>query len=296
MLINNMLNNLNNNLNRMNKYQNQLATGKKISLPSDDPIVASRALKLRTDVAEIQQYKRNVDDANSWMDITETTLGQMGDVMHRVRELAVQAGNETNTPEDLDKIKQEMEQLKVQMVHLANTTYAGRYIFSGFKTDKALMDDNGVFLIDISNSEQIHFEIGIGDDIHINVTGSDLFNNGADASAGDTSGLLATFDAMITALNAGDSEAAGNMLGRIDDDINNILRVRSGVGARMNRLELTANRLEDDFINFTSLMSKNEDADIAEVIMNLMNEENVYRASLSAGARVIQPSLVDFLK
>jgi flagellar hook-associated protein 3 FlgL len=291
-----MLNNLNNNLNRMNKYQNQLATGKKISLPSDDPIVASRALKLRTDVAEIQQYKRNVDDANSWMDITETTLGQMGDVMHRVRELAVQAGNETNTPEDLDKIKQEMGQLKVQMVHLANTTYAGRYIFSGFKTDKALMDDNGVFLIDISNSEQIHFEIGIGDDIHINVTGSDLFNNGTDAAAGDTSGLLATFDAIITALDAGDNEDVGNMLGHIDDDINNILRVRSGIGARMNRLELTANRLEDDFINFTSLMSKNEDADIAEVIMNLQNEENVYRASLSAGARVIQPSLVDFLK
>jgi flagellar hook-associated protein 3 FlgL len=296
MLINNMLNNLNNNLNRMNKYQNQLATGKKISLPSDDPIVASRALKLRTDVAEIQQYKRNVDDANSWMDITETTLGQMGNVMHRVRELAVQAANETNTPEDLDKIKQEMGQLKVQMVHLANTTYAGRYIFSGFKTDKALMDDNGVFLIDISNSEQIHFEIGIGDDIHINVTGSDLFNNGTDAAAGDTSGLLATFDAIITALDAGDNEDVGNMLGHIDDDINNILRVRSGIGARMNRLELTANRLEDDFINFTSLMSKNEDADIAEAIMNLMNEENVYRASLSAGARVIQPSLVDFLK
>ena len=296
MLINNMLNNLNNNLNRMNKYQNQLATGKKISLPSDAPIVAYCALKLRNDVAAIQQYKSNVDDANSWMDITETTLGQMGDVMHRVRELAVQAGNETNTPEDLDKIKQEMEQLKVQMVHLANTTYAGRYIFSGFKTDKALMDDNGVFLIDISNSEQIHFEIGIGDDIHINVTGSDLFNNGTDAAAGDTSGLLATFDAIITALDAGDNEAVGNMLGRIDDDINNILRVRSGIGARMNRLELTANRLEDDFINFTSLMSKNEDADIAEVIMNLQNEENVYRASLSAGARVIQPSLVDFLK
>jgi flagellar hook-associated protein 3 FlgL len=296
MLINNMLNNLSNNLNRMNKYQNQLATGKKISLPSDDPIVASRALKLRTDVAEIEQYKRNVDDANSWMDITETTLGQMGNVMHRVRELAVQAANETNTPEDLDKIKQEMEQLKVQMVHLANTTYAGRYIFSGFKTDKALMDDNGVFLIDISNSEQIHFEIGIGDDIHINVAGSDLFNNGTDAAAGEMSGLLDTLNNIIAALEAGDNGAVGNMLDRIDNDMNNILRVRSGVGARMNRLELTANRLEDDFINFTSLMSKNEDADIAEVIMNLQNEENVYRASLSAGARVIQPSLVDFLK
>jgi flagellar hook-associated protein 3 FlgL len=296
MLINNMLNNLNNNLNRMNKYQNQLATGKKISLPSDDPIVASRALKLRTDVAEIQQYKRNVDDATSWMEITEKTLGQIGDVMHRVRELAVQSGNETNTPDDLDKIRQEMEQLRIQMIHLANTTYAGRYIFSGYKTDKPLLDENGAFLMDISNSEQIHFEIGIGDDININVTGSDLFNNGTDAAAGEMSGLLDTLNNIIAALKAGDNGAVGNMLDRIDNDMNNILRVRSGVGARMNRLELTANRLEDDFINFTTLMSKNEDVDIAEAIMNLMNEENVYRASLSAGARVIQPSLVDFLK
>ena len=279
MLINNMLNNLNNNLNRMNKYQNQLATGKKISLPSDDPIVASRALKLRTDVAEIQQYKRNVDDATSWMEITEKTLGQIGDVMHRVRELAVQSGNETNTPDDLDKIRQEMEQLRIQMIHLANTTYAGRYIFSGYKTDKPLLDENGAFLMDISNSEQIHFEIGIGDDININVTGSDLFNNGTDAAAGEMSGLLDTLNNIIAALEAGDNGAVGNMLDRIDNDMNNILRVRSGVGARMNRLELTANRLEDDFINFTTLMSKNEDVDIAEAIMNLMNEENVYRAS-----------------
>ncbi|HOK44107.1 MAG TPA: flagellar hook-associated protein FlgL, partial [Thermoclostridium caenicola] len=67
MLINNIMTHLSSNLNRTMKYQNQLATGKKISMPSDDPIVASRALKLRTDVAEIQQYSRNMDDALSWM-------------------------------------------------------------------------------------------------------------------------------------------------------------------------------------------------------------------------------------
>ena len=78
--------------------------------------------------------------------------------------------------------------------------------------------------------------------------------------------------------------------------MDNILRVRFGIGARMNRLELTANRLDDDYVNFTKLMSKNEDVDMAEAIMNLQNEENVYRASLSAGAKVIQPSLVDFLR
>jgi flagellar hook-associated protein 3 FlgL len=296
MLINNMLSNLSTNLNRMSKYQNQLATGKKISLPSDDPIVASRALKLRTDVSEIEQYKRNVDDATSWMEITETTLAQMGEVMHRVRELVVQGSNGTLSPEDLEKTRQEMEQLKIQMTHLANTTYAGRYIFSGYKTDKPLMDENGVFQIDIANSEQIHYEIGIGDDIHINVTGADLFHNGTDAAANDASDLIATFDSLIAALNDGDHVALGAKLDQIDADIDNILRVRSGVGARMNRLELTSNRLEDDLVNFTKLMSKNEDVDIAEAIMNLQNEEYVYRASLSAGAKVIQPSLIDFLR
>jgi len=296
MLINNMLSHLNTNLNRMTKYQSQLATGKKISLPSDDPIVASRALKLRTDVAEIEQYQRNVDDATSWMEISETTLGQIGDVMQRIRELAVQGANGSNTPDDLGKIKQEVQQLKVQRVHLANTSYSGRYIISGFKTDKSLMDENGFFQIDISNAEQIKYEIGIGDDININVTGSDLFNSGTDAAAlTDKSALIDTFDVFIAGLDSADHEAIGNLLGRIDSDMANILRVRSGVGARMNRLELTGNRLGDDFINFTKLMSKNEDVDMAEAIMNLQNEENVYRASLSAGAKVIQPSLVDFL-
>ncbi len=296
MLINNMLANLNTNLTRMNKYQNQLATGKKITLPSDDPIVASRALKLRTDVAEIDQYLRNVDDATSWMEITESTLAQIGDVMQRLREITVQGSTGTTTPDDLDKIKKEAEQLKIQMTHLANTTYAGRYIFSGYKTDKPLMDESGTFLIDIANSEQIMYEIGIGDDININVTGSDLFNSGTDAAAGSTSSLIGVIDALIAALGSGDHNAVGNMLSQIDVEMNNILRVRSGVGARMNRLELTANRLEEDYINFTKLMSKNEDVDIAEAIMYLQNEEYVYRASLSAGARVIQPSLIDFLR
>lgn len=296
MLIDNMLSNLSRNLNRVSKYQNQLSTGKKISLPSDDPIIASRALKLRTDVAEIQQFKRNVNDALSWMEITETTLAQIGDVMQRVRELTVDASNGTKTPEDLDKIKAEIEQLKVQMTHLANTTYSGRYIFSGFKTDKPLMDENGNFLIDVSKGEQIFYEIGIGDDIDINVTGCDLFNDGSpQVIAGEKSSLISIFDGLISSLESGDVIAVGDQLGEIDKAIENILRVRSAVGARMNRLELTANRLDDDNINFTKLMSKNEDVDIAEAIMHLMNEMNVYNASLSVGAKVIQPTLVDFL-
>ena len=297
MLINNMMQSLSSNLLRTQKYFNQLATGKKISLPSDDPIVASKALKLRTDVSEIAQYKRNTDDATAWMDITEATMSQMTDLVHRMKEITNQAANGTNTDEDLLKIREEAAELRSQLISLGNATYAGRYIFSGYKTDKPLLNDDGTYNIDVNNSEQIKFEIGIGDNININVPGSDLFNRTiVGAAAGNKSEFVDTFDKVISAMDSDDKTELSNLLGDLDDELGNLLRVRAGLGARMNRVELTANRLEDDNVNFTKLMSKNEDVDIAASIMRLQNEENVYRASLATGARVIQPSLVDFLK
>ena len=296
MLINNMMQSLSSNLTRTQKYFNQLATGKKISLPSDDPIVASKALKLRTDVSEIAQYKRNTDDATAWMDITEATMGQMTDLVHRMKEITNQAANGTNTDEDLLKIKEEANELRSQLISLGNATFAGRYIFSGYKTDMPLLNDDGTFNVAVGNGEQIRFEIGIGDNININVAGGDLFNAGADAAAGGTSSFVDTFDQVLSAMEIDDKSTLSSLLGNLDDELGNLLRVRAGLGARMNRVELTANRLDDDNINFTKLMSKNEDVDMAEAIMKLQNEQNVYTASLSTGARVIQPSLVDFLK
>ncbi len=298
MLINNMVNYIENNLTRMNRYQSQLATGKKIQVPSDDPVVAARALKLRTDVAEIEQYKRNVKDAQSWMDMTEDALAKIGDVLQNVRVLTVDGSNGTKTPEDMQKISVEVKQLREQLIQIGNSTYAGRYIFSGFQTDRPLLDKNtGEFLIDVDTTvENIMYEIGIGDDININVTGGDLFASGGDAATGTTGKLISDLDNLIAALDAGDHNTVGDMLADIDDDIGNVLRIRADVGARSNRLELSANRLESDTLNFTKLMSENENADIAETIINLQSEENVYRASLAGGAKIIQPSLVDFLR
>lgn len=310
MLVNNMINNIGTNLDRMQKYQNQLATGKKITVPSDDPIVAARALKLRTDVSKIEQYQSNAEDAQSWMDVTESSLGSIGDVLQRVRELAVQAANGTNTQSDTEKIAEEVSQLKTQLVHLGNTTYAGRYIFSGYKTDTKLLNDDGSYNITVdtmtgtdavtglpTETENINFNIGIGDDISINALGGDLFSEGDNARTGDPATMIGYMDDFLNRLESGDTDGiGGTVLGNIDTSIENVLRVRADVGARQNRIELTINRLETDNINFTKLMSTNEDVDMAETIMNLQNEENVYSASLSGGAKIIQPSLVDFLQ
>lgn len=298
MLVNNMMYNMGNNLERLDRIQQMLATGKKIATPSDDPIVASRALKMRTDVAEIQQYQKNVDDANSWMQITESTISNMSDLLHRARELAIQAANGSITSEDSQKIAAEIEQIKGQLIQLANTTYGGRYIFSGFKTDQKLVDDAGLYNIQVEtlapNREDIKYEIGIGDVMNINVLGSELL--GGSGLVGTPPKLVDDFNNFITALNSNDADNIRVAIGKIDENMDNLLMIRSDIGARTNRLDLTQNRLAADNTNFTKLMSLNEDADMAEVIMKLKSEENVYQASLAGGARIIQPTLVDFLK
>ncbi|OPZ86104.1 MAG: Flagellar hook-associated protein 3 [Firmicutes bacterium ADurb.Bin419] len=295
MLVNNMIYYVGNNLSRMESYQSKLATGKKISVPSDDPVVAARALKLRTDVSQVKQHKTNVQDAISWLEITESALSNVGDILQRARELAVQGSSSTATADDTKKIEQEVAQLRQQLIGIGNSTYAGRYIFSGFKTDTKFMNDDGTFAIGVDSDESIIFEIGISDTINVNVLGGDLFNNGGIATATSKGQLIQNMDDFLAALNSGDHSLIGNAIANIDEDMNNLLRIRANVGARYNRLEMTSDRLDSDEINFTTLMSENEDVDQAENIMLLKSEENVYKASLSGGARIIQTSLVDFL-
>lgn len=300
MLINNMVNYIGNNLTRMDKYQSQLATGKKIQVPSDDPVVAARALKLRTDVAEIEQYQRNLKDARSWMDITESALNDMTEIFQRAKELAVSSDGGAESEEDLKATAKEIRQLRTQLINLGNSTYAGRYIFSGYKTDTPFLNDDGTFAIEVDNVvENIKYEIGTGDDININVPGGDLFNNGNSIAAGDV-GMAGKFiqdlTDLVNALESADTSAISGTVSELAQDMDTLLRVRADVGARVNRLELTANRMQNDNTNFTKLMSDNENVDMTDTIMNLKNEENVYRASLAGGARIIMPSLIDFLR
>ena len=291
MLITNFLNDYNNNLERLQKNQNMLSTGKRISRPSDDPVAVATSLRIRTDMTRNDAYTKNADDAKSWLDITDTALNQLDSLLQRTRELAVEGANGTLTQEDMQKIANEIEQLKAQMVQVGNTQYNGRYIFAGFKTttqpfsvtNNSYSGDNGL----------IEFEIGAGGNkIVVNVTGDKVFN----VDLTGTSQLLTVMDNLKKALDLGDHQAVSNLIADVDKQLENVLAVRAEVGAKSNRLDLIQNRLQDDNYNFTALLSKNEDVDLAQVITNLQMDENVYRASLAAGARIIQPSLIDFLR
>lgn len=308
MMVSTMMRNMNDNLERMNKTQQQWATGKQFLVPSDDPIGVSKSLRLHTDVAELEQFKRNTDDAISWLDITETALKNTDDVLQRARELTVQASNGTNTPEDRLKIKEEITQLKGQLINISNRTYAGRYVFSGFKTDQELLNENGEYNFNLGQNEIIEYQVGVADTLVVNVLGQKVFgigdgdqntvitNEDVDVSGEKKAQMIDVFTKLEQALDRNDDAEINVSIERIDNQLGNLLAVRAEVGAKMNRMEMTKNRLLDENINFTKLLSENEDADMAETVMKLKQEESVYNASLSIGARVIQPTLVDFIR
>ncbi len=312
MLVSNMTYNLNNTLQRLERLQYEAYEGKKFRVPSDDPIGASKSLKFNTDISKLEQYVRNTKDATTWMKETESALKEINEVLHRANELTVQAANGPNN-EDLDKIRDEIKELKSHLIQIGNSTYAGRSLFTGFKTDKELLDENGKYKVDLKNDEVFVYNVGVAETVKVNTLGNKVFgkaeydatNNEIIGGPGyideitgntDETYLISVFSQLEKALEDKDKDKIQEALGNIKDCRDQILSVTSEIGAKVNRLELTKNKLETQVVNVKELLSFNEDVSLPEAYMKLAIEENVYRASLSIGSRIIQPSLMDFLR
>lgn len=307
MMISNMTRNLQTNIRRLNRTQLTYNTGKRIHRPSDDPVGITRSLKIRSDISELSQFKKNTEDALSWTESTEQAIIGYSDLLTKLRELTVQAANGALTEKETQKIKNEVSQIKEQIISQANTSYSGNYIFSGKNTDEKLLNDDGTYntsidpkQLDSTTKEEhlIEYEVGISEKMNINTIGIDVFeiNHPVTISGGDKAGIVGFIEDMELELEVGDSKALSDRLEGLDQYIDKAVTARGDIGARVNRLELIVNRAEDDTINLRDRQSKLEDADLAETAIQLMNEENVYRSALSVGARIIQPTLLDFLR
>lgn len=292
MMVGNFLNNLSNNFRIMDGIQEKLSTGRRINRPSDDPVGLVSSLRLRTGLAESEKYQGNVDDAIGWLNSNDTALGQAVDILHRARELTVRGASDTLPQASRDAIAQEIIQLREQMVQIANTSHDGRFIFGGFRTTQAPYDSAYNYLGDLAAN--IDYEIGVNIKMTVNITGNAVFSPASLPPGTDVFDVLTGIE---NDLGTGNSNSLSNTrLGQLDIAIDNLLSLRSEVGAKTNRLELTRSRLEEATLNLSGLLSKTEDIDTAEVITQLQMQENTYRTALAAGARIIQPTLMDFLR
>jgi flagellar hook-associated protein 3 FlgL len=293
-----LLLNLNRNARTMNDTQLQLASGRKINKPSDDPVGITYSLRYRAELSSNEQYTRNVDGALSWLDYNDTVLGQAGDVVQRLRELTVKASTGSNPQSALDSINEEVLQLKQQLVDVSNSKLNGKYIFNGEKYDAKPYDfakgADGSYDTSMpvtTDSGQIQYIVGEGVQMPINMTGNDVFGH-----TGDSDNLFSIINSISDALKKGDLTAISGQLDKIDTRVETILSARAEIGAKTNRVELMQDRLSDLNINLTDLQAKTEDADYEELIMKSKIQENIYNASLSVGAKIISTTLVDFIR
>ncbi len=293
MMVNTLKMNIGANTQRMAVTQEQIASGKKINKVSDDPGSLVQVMRIRGNVTENDQYVRNLEEALSFQDTTDSALDDLNEVMQRVRELTVQASNGTNDTSALEAVADEIEILKGQVQTIANISYSNKYIFAGTNVTEAPCGETEW----TGNGNSLTMEISVGATISVNIDMRDIFGSpsGLDELGNPDGGIFAIFDQLITDIQSGDNEAISANLDVMDEKIDDILSKRSTVGARVNRLELQLNRMEDEKVSLTSLLSKREDADITELAIDLQMQENVYSASLSAGAKIIMPSLLDFL-
>lgn len=289
MLSQNLLRNLESAQGRMDQLQNQLSSGLRISRPSDDPVGIQNAMRLKSNISSVEQWKKNADEALGYMNATDSTLGDMTSMLQRVRELTVQGANGTLSAGDKNNLAIEVDQISDQLHMMANTQIGSKYIFSGTATDKELITSGGTWQ---GNNQDVKFEVGNNSNLPISVNGNNLF--------GDTttipSGIFTTLGALSTALKTNDSTGIDIALGNIDTNINNVIALRSDLGARTNRMTALRGQLDSTAINLQANLSSIQDADMAKTITDFTSQQNVYKAALAVGAKIIQPSLVDFMR
>lgn len=295
MISNNMLRNLSSSYGRLDKYNEQLASGKKINRPSDDPVVAMKGIFYRSDVTQVEQYQRNLSEAYMWIESSDDTLDKVTSSLHRIRELTVNGATDTNSKESREAIAAEVKQLITHIGALANTQVGDKYIFNGLNTTQQPVNMTMTTAADgqitIGGTfpaafKEFNVQVSRGVNVSVNTDPTNIFD-------------LATLNklaAVHNGLQTGDSTAIQSGLGSLDAVLQNVLTARTKIGATQNRIEMIDDRLGTQEIIANKVMSDNEDAEIEKVITELKTQESVHNAALGVGARIIQPTLLDFLR
>ena len=295
MLVDRALANIRDQQQTIMRLQTELATGLRVSAPSDDPIDARRAINTRSYMAANDQYIDNISMSTSFLTETETSIQTTSNVLQRVRELTLQGANGTYAQEQLDNIAQEVDQLLEGLLNTGNHQTAGRYIFSGTRTltkpfEETRNVDGMITAVTYEgNSERIEVAIGTDTTVPVNEPGDAVFTSTQDffqLFIDIRDNLLAGDQTSLQTTRLEELETARQQLGQ----------ALARVGAIQNRGNRSTVELEDFNLQLQALMSDSIDADYAETVVNLNAQSNAFQGALSAAARVIQPSLLNFIQ
>lgn len=268
----------------------KVVTGKGVLKPSDDPAAANRVLGYRTVISRIEQHGRNVNSVQARLESTESALSSAGNVIQRLKELATAQANGSLSPEERKTGAAEVRQLFEEMVAAANTKSESGYIFAGYATDTAPFDINGNTSGNIGG--EIRIEIENGMTVSANVTGDKVFKG-----TGGGVDVFAAINGLLSSLDSNDAAGIQTAICNMDKALDQIIKARTDVGARLARIDLVKGRLEDVKLVTTNALSDEEDIDIAKAISDFTAKQQALEAARASAAKIFQmPTLMDFLK
>jgi flagellar hook-associated protein 3 FlgL len=271
---------------RLAELQDKLSSGQQIMKPSDDPSGTVRALALRGDLKRSTQYAANADDAIGWMSTADTAYKQAVNLLQNARTLVVQGLNTgANDAAASTALANQVDALRGSLLGVANTTYNGRPVFGGTTAGTVAYDPNGNY---VGDDGSITRAVGANNTVTINQTGPQAFG----AAGSDVFSLL---DIIANTLRVNPS-GLGSALGQLDTAISTVTGAQATEGATYQRVQAASTALTTDNTNLKTELSQVQDADAAELAIEVATANTTYQASLQVTANISQLSLMDFLK
>ena len=278
--------NVANDLAALQAITEKVSSSKQLNRPSDNPADARSAVGLHDTLAQLNQFGRNIDSASSKVSAMDTALGSAGELIQRANELAIEGANGTLDASQRQAIAAEVSQLTEAMAQDAGARVGDEYVFSGFRVDRApfqitgpgqvgpYQGDHGVTLA----------RIGPASTMQVNMAGD------------------AVFGSAITALTQLQSDLNGGQLvqsstiTQINTALQTLTQARAMVGARANRLDDAKSSQAALVTSNQALLSQLEDVDMASAITEMTKRQTTYQATLAVTAKVMQTSLIDYLR
>ena len=275
-------------LGRLARTQEQLSTGRVLNRPSDSPTDTTAAMRLRSSLADAKQYARNAEDGRGWLGQIDTTLQSMVNETRRARELVLQGANTGSTSDAArEALAIEVEQLRESLIAQANTKYLERPVFGGVTAGSTAYDANGVY-VGTTNGE-VTRTVAEGVTIRVDFDAQEAFGpNGAN--------LFDDLEEAAQVLRTGTPAQIAASVDMLAKGMERLTGALAEVGGRTNRLESTLQRAKDAELSLTSSLSEIENVDLPKAMVDLQLQEVAYQSALAATARVMQPSLLDFLR
>lgn len=296
MLTNDLIQNLSVDQARMSRFENEISTGQSINQPSDNPAGVQQELRLQKLLDQNQQYQTNGQNASGFLQETGSALSSLIKVLNTADQLAVEANNSTLNASDRQNLAQQVGALFQQAVQIGNTRFGSTYVFGGTQDvlPPYILEPNGT-IVDNSNANTLNREVGPGIVLAVNTQGSPLLNNPT-PSATSPAGVFQVLQQLQTDLAQNNTSALSADLSAVQGALQRVTVASTRSGATLDEVNQQLSRLTNQSALLQQLQTQTAGADTAKVIANFENVANSYRQALAAGAQIIQPSLMQFLK